>query len=262
VALRGWLLDRLEATTYWFDAQGRPSPKSVAALADEVGRDATIPSVLALWEGRPDVPIAASLERLLSNEVVPFLAAYRYKDTGLRKRTAWAETWRLQRQEDAGIYSPAPKEHGGNGPIALPPKYISDDFARSEYWARRGKLDIPKERFTSYPHVAREGDTTSVIGWGGWDHAQQALALATLIQSGEQQGWPDSRLFPLAAGLADLLPWIEQWHSAPDALYGGSSPAEFFSELLDGYMVKLGATRESLAQWRPPPPTRGRKARS
>ena len=56
-----------------------------------------------------------------------------------------------------------------------------------------------------------------MLGWAGWDHAQQALALATLIQAGEQQGWADERLIPLVAGLAELLPWVEQWHSEPDA---------------------------------------------
>ena len=148
------------------------------------------------------------------------------------------------------------------GPIPVPPKYSDRRLQRVEYWSHRGKLDVPKERFILYPDAGREGDPTPVLGWAGWDHAQQALALATLIQSGEQQGWSEERLIPLVAGLAELLPWVEQWHSEPDALYGGSSPAEFFSGLLDNYMAKLGATRESLAAWRPPAPTRGRKAKS
>ena len=52
-ALRGWLLDRLEDRRFWFDGQGRPMPRSVAQLADDVTRDADMVSVLALWEGRP-----------------------------------------------------------------------------------------------------------------------------------------------------------------------------------------------------------------
>ncbi|MGH3225869.1 MAG: BREX-2 system adenine-specific DNA-methyltransferase PglX, partial [Streptosporangiaceae bacterium] len=101
-ALREWVLDRLEDRRFWFDALGRPLPRSVAQLADDVTRDTDIVSVLALWEGRPDVPVTQSLVRLLADEVVPYLAAYRYKDSGLRKREAWEETWRLQRAEDAG----------------------------------------------------------------------------------------------------------------------------------------------------------------
>ena len=70
-ALRGWLLDRLEDRRFWFDAQGRPLPRSVAQLADDVNRDADLVSVLALWEGRPDVPVTQSLVRLLADEAVP-----------------------------------------------------------------------------------------------------------------------------------------------------------------------------------------------
>ena len=100
-------------------------PRSVAQLADEVSRDADLVSVLALWEGRPDVPVTQSLVRLLADEAVPFLAAYRYKDSGLRKREAWEETWALQRREDAGEKV---------GPIPVPPKYTSADFRKNSYW--------------------------------------------------------------------------------------------------------------------------------
>ncbi len=101
-ALRGWLLDRLEDKRFWFDRTGRPTPRSIAHLTDDVARDPDLVSVLALWEGRPDVPPMTSLQKLLADEAVPYLAAYRYKDIGLRKREAWEHTWDLQRHEDAG----------------------------------------------------------------------------------------------------------------------------------------------------------------
>ena len=110
-ALRGWLLDRLEDRRFWLDAQGRPSPQSAAQLADEARRDADLVSVLALWEGKRDAHVTESLVRLLEPEAVPYLAAYRYKDSGLRKREAWEQTWALQRREDAG-------EQVGNDPGA------------------------------------------------------------------------------------------------------------------------------------------------
>ncbi|MBV9542972.1 MAG: BREX-2 system adenine-specific DNA-methyltransferase PglX [Chloroflexi bacterium] len=261
-ALRNWLLDHLEDRKFWFDLQGRPTPKSIAVLADEVARDADIVSVLALREGRPDVPVATSLQRLTTPEAVPFLAAYRYNEAGLRKRAAWEETWRLQRLEDAKQYNPAPINFGGDGPIPVPPKYTNADFLRSEYWANRGKLDVPKERFILYPNAGREGDPSPVVGWAGWDHAQQSLALATLLQLGEEQDWDEeTRLKPLVAGLDELLPWVEQWHHDPEPLYGGS-PAEFFNGILETHMAKLGVTRESLRAWRPPAPARGRRART
>ena len=121
-ALRGWLLDRLEDRRFWFDPQGRPRPRSTAQLADEVGRDEDLASVLALWEGRPDVPVTQSLIRLVWEEAVPFLAAYRYKESGLRKREAWEQTWAMQRREDAGVRV---------GFISVPPKYISADFRKA-----------------------------------------------------------------------------------------------------------------------------------
>ena len=229
-ALRGWLLDRLEAKRFWFDGQGRPLPRSVAQLADDVGRDAEIVSVLALWEGRPDVPVTQSLVRLLADEAVPFLAAYRYKDSGLRKREAWEETWRLQRLEDAGEKVET---------IAVPPKYTSADFRKNSYWQARGKLDVPKERFILYPDAGRETDPTPLLGWAGWDHAQQSLALSLVIGERERDGWADERLVPLVAGLAEVHPWVDQWHGEVDPGYGVSLAA-FCREQLTARAAQVG----------------------
>jgi hypothetical protein len=251
-ALREWLLDRVEERRFWFDGQGRPLPRSVAQLADDVARDADLVSVLALWEGRPDVPVTQSLVRLLADEAVPFLAAYRYKDPGLRKREAWEETWRLQRLEDAGERV---------GPIAVPPKYTSADFRKNSYWQARGKLDVPKERFILYPDAGRETDPTPLVGWAGWDHAQQSLALSLIIGDREKDGWDDDRLVPLVAGLAELQPWVDQWHGEVDADYGVSLAA-FCREQLATRAAQVGKTLDELAVWRPTPATRGRRARS
>ena len=251
-ALRDWLLDRLEDRRFWFDGQGRPVPRSVGQLADEVGRDADMVSVLGLWEGRPDVPVTQSLVRLLADEAVPYLAAYRYKDSGLRKREAWEETWRLQRREDAGEKV---------GTIAVPPKYTSADFKKGSYWQARGKLDVPKERFILYPDAGRETDPTPLLGWAEWDHAQQALALAMVIGDREKDGWADERLVPLVAGLAELQPWVEQWHGEVDPDYGVSLAA-FCREQLTARAAQVGRTLEELAAWRPVPAAPGRRARS
>ena len=248
-ALRDWLLDRLEKRELWFDNQGRPKPRSVAQLADEVGRDADTVSVLALWEGRPDVPVVVSLTRLLADEAVPYLAAYRYKDSGLRKREDWESTWSLQRREDAG-------EDVGTIPVA--PKYTNADFRKPSYWHARGKLDVPKERFILYPDAGRATDPTPLLGWAGWDHAQQSLALSVIIAAREADGWEDGRLVPLVAGLAELQPWIEQWHAEVDPVFN-ISLAAFCREQLTRRATQVGATLPDLAAWRPPPPTRGRK---
>ncbi len=240
-AVREWLLDRLEDRRFWFDAQGRPLPRSIAQLADGVTRDADLVSVLALWEGRPDVPVTRSLVRLLADEAVPFLAAYRYKDSGLRKREAWEETWALQRREDAGEKV---------GTISVPPKYTSADFRKASYWHARGKLDVPKERFILYQDAGRQTDPTPLLGWAGWDHAQQSLALSLIIGEREKDGWDDERLVPLVAGLAELQPWVEQWHGEVDPAYGVSLAA-FCREQLTARAAQVGKTLPELAAWRP-----------
>ncbi|MGH3304057.1 MAG: BREX-2 system adenine-specific DNA-methyltransferase PglX, partial [Streptosporangiaceae bacterium] len=248
-ALRDWLLDRLEDRKFWFDPQGRPLPRSIGQLADEVARDREMTAVLALWEGRPDLPAAKSLTRLLGDQCVPYLAGYRYKEPGMRKRLAWEETWDLQRREDAGQQV---------GPIAVPPKYTSADFSKQSYWAARGKLDVPKERFILYPEAGRDTDPTLVLGWAGWDHAQQSLALSIIIGEREKDGWADERLVPLVAGLAELQPWVQQWHADVDPAYGVSMAA-FCGAQLTAKAAQVGKTLGELAAWRPAAAARGRR---
>jgi hypothetical protein len=249
-ALQEWLLDRLEDRRFWFDPQSRPQPRSIAQLADEAARDADLTSVLELWEGRRDVPVTQSLTRLLADEAVPFLAAYRYKETGMRKRQAWEETWTLQRREDTGEKV---------GPIPVPPRYTSADFRRPSYWHARGKLDVPKERFIVYPSAGRETDPTPLLGWAGWNHAQQSLALSVIVGEREKEGWADERLVPLVAGLAELQPWVEQWHDKVDPAYG-LSLAAFCREQLAARAAQVGKTTAELVGWRSEAPARGRRS--
>lgn len=250
-ALRGWLLDRLEDRKFWFDGQNRPAARTVAQLADIVSRDADLMSVLELWSGRKDQSVTQQLAALLDGESAPFLAAYRLKESGLRKREAWEQTWDLQRREDAGEKI---------DDIPVPPKYTSADFQKTAWWHHRGKLDVPKERFILYPNAARETDPTELIGWAGWDHAQQALALAMVIGEREQEGWSEERLEPLVAGLAELQPWVRQWHDAVDDTYGVNL-ADFCEEQLRDRALQVHKTPDELKKWKPEPVTRRRKAK-
>ena len=61
--------------------------------------------------------------------------------------------------------------------------------------------------------------------------------------------------------MAELQPWVEQWHAAIDPLFG-VSPAAFCGEQLRAHSQALGVTRDDLARWRPAPTTRGRRPRS
>ena len=250
-ALYDWLLDRLEDRRFWFDRQGRPAPRSIGQLADQVARDPDLVRVLSLWEGRPDVPLEQSLTRLVADEAVPYLAAFRYTGSGLRKREAWEQTWTLQRREDAGELI---------GPIPVPPQYAPADFRQTRSWQARGKLDVPKERFILYPGASRDTDPTPLLGWAGWDHAQQSLALNIVIEQREAEGWADEQLVPLVAGLAELQPWVDQWHGGVDATMGVDLSA-FCQQLLASRAAQVGCTIPQLAEWRPDVASRGRRPR-
>ncbi len=255
-ALRNWLLDRCETRELWFSAdeigQARPRMMTVGRLADLLQDDADFVSVARLYAGE-DVELIDVLKDILDAEHVPFIPAYRYKDSGLRKRAQWEETWRLQRLED---------ETGERLDIKVPPKYTGADFIKHSYWRNRGKLDVPKERFISYPGASPDGDDTLLLGWAGWDHAQQAHALVTLIEERTtRDGWELERLMPLLAGLDEVLPWVKQWHSEVDP-ETGLSPAVAYEGYLQEQVEKYpGLSREELAKWRPPKKTRGRGTR-
>ena len=243
-ALRDWLLDRVEDRALWFDRDGRPTPMSVAQLADVLDRDADFRKVLQLWAGDDNIATGAALAKLLADESVPYLSAYRYKPSGLEKRTVWEQTWELQRREDRGEKLDAP--------IPVPPKYKPADFAKTSYWSHRGKLDVPKERFISYPGAGRDSDTTELLGWAGWDHADQALALAGLISERIEDGWETPKLIPMLAGLNELLPWVQQWHNEVDPEYG-ESVADTIADELTTRLNENHLTVTELTAWRPEP---------
>ncbi|SCF44503.1 BREX-2 system adenine-specific DNA-methyltransferase PglX [Micromonospora mirobrigensis] len=234
VALRAWLLDRLEAPELW---GGQPMPLSVAQLADRVGGDHDFRAVLDLWVGHDNYNLTKTLGLLIADEHVPYLPAQRYKPAGLRKRAQWERTWALQRREDAGEKVEIP----------VPPKYTSADFTRPSYWRARGKLDVPKERFISYPQAGRDSDGSELLGWAGWDHLAQAQALASVyLDRKTQEAWPAEQLLPLLAGLVEIEPWVHQWHSDEQAAYMGS-PAAFFTTFIDGELAQLSSDRSALA---------------
>ncbi|TWG13610.1 hypothetical protein FHX75_13657 [Micromonospora palomenae] len=233
-ALRDWLLDRLEVPELW---GGQPTPLSVAQLADRVGSDQDFRAVLDLWVGHDSYDLTRTLGQLLADEHVPYLPAQRYKPSGLRKRAQWERTWALQRREDAGE----------KVEIEVPPKYASADFARPSYWKARGKLDVPKERFISYPQAGRDSDGSELLGWAGWDHLAQAQALATVyLDRKTQEAWPAHRLLPLLAGLVEIEPWLHQWHTADDPAYMDGSPAAFFTAFIDAELAQLSSDRSAL----------------
>jgi hypothetical protein len=256
-ALRTWLLDRCERRDYWFglrDGFEQPRTLTVNQLADRFRDDQDMHSVAELYAtshlGKPDLTLAQVLDRIIADQHVPYLAALRYKDTGLRKRMQWEQVWEQQREED---------RTGQRLDIPVPPKYTSADFRKNSYWAQRGKLDVPKERFISYPAANPDSDPTLLLGWAGWNHADQAQALVNLINDrAADAGWDTARLIPLLAGLAEVMPWVHQWHNKYDEDWGGN-PAEEYQTYLDEQRTRHQLTETDLTNWRPAPAKRGRK---
>lgn len=186
----------------------------------------------------------ATLIDVLSDAAVPFLAAERFTDGGLDRLAEWERTWDLQRREDAGEKLDS---------IPIPPKYGQGDFRSTTCWQLRGPLDVPKERFISYPGCESDEDGEPVYGWAGWDHEKRARALATLyVNRRDQESWSKDRLTPMLAGLLELSPWLKQWHAAASDEYAGVSPAAYYEGFLDEECRKHGLTREELRAWRPP----------
>lgn len=137
------------------------------------------------------------------------------------------------------------------GPIPVPPKYKSSDFLKADFWRLRGGLDVPKERFISFPGAERGADGSLVIAWAGWNHLQLAGAIAAwYLDAKEQQGWQADRLQPLLAALLELLPWLKQWHNDPDPVHG-ERLGDTYAAFVDNEVRALGLTVADLRAWRP-----------
>ncbi|MFC8368403.1 BREX-2 system adenine-specific DNA-methyltransferase PglX [Streptomyces sp. NPDC057239] len=249
-ALRSWLLDRMEKRDLWFDENGQPAMLTLARLTDALSRDEDFVSVAKLYAPRKE--LAKVIAELITDEHVPFLSALRYKPSGLKKRADWEEVWDLQRKEDAAPDEPAKRKIRDSIPV--PPKYTSADFLRPPYWKARGKLDVPKERFISYGQT--NAATPELYGWAGWDHKEQAQALATYFTN---TALSTEEITPFLAGLLELQPWLYQWHNEFDVLYSGS-PADFFAGYRQQKQGEHGLTDDDLRGWRPAAATRSRRA--
>lgn len=268
-ALKSWLLDKCEDRRLWFTTddhgEDRAHPLSVRVLANRV-RDLfpEAAEVAALYDSSKD--FGEVVEEIVKTEHVPYLAALRYKDSGMRKRADWEHVWELQREEDRLNADLAEGEEEHRLDIPVPPKYTSADFHRKEYWSNRGKLDVPKERFISYPGAETDTDPTLLLGWAGWDHAQQADALGTLAhQRMDELGWGKDaetrdKMVPFLAGMLELLPWVRQWHTQADEY--GDTPADHLREDLAELRDTTGITESEMTDWRPPAPTRGRRKKA
>lgn len=254
-ALREWLLARMERRDFWYALGGdgieRPRTRTVGELIDALKSDNDFVDVAALYA--PGEDLSDVVPGLISDQHVPFLAALRYKESAIKKkRLVWEEVWDMQRAEDdAAAKHDLEKSLKIRDSIPVPPKYVTGDFVKPSYAAQRGGLDVPKERFISYSRNL--ANPTEFLGWGGWDHQEQALALVQAIEARREAllattSWDEAGLTPLLAGLLELLPWVRQWH--PDH-------GDFYEEVVADYQRESELTDEDLRGWRPTPARRG-----
>lgn len=182
--------------------------------------------------------VAETLDRL----AVPFAAACRFSNAGLTRHMEWRQVWD-QRSEDRGETRDS---------VNAPPRYEPADFAAASFFALRGKLDVPKERFISYPGCESDEDGgpatagpagTTCSGHRRWPRCTRSAR--------PTKAWTADRLTPMLAGLLEVLPWLKQWHNEPDAEFGGLKMGEYFAQFLDGECQTLGLTDADLEAWRP-----------
>jgi hypothetical protein len=244
-----------------------------AGVAGRLSTDSEFGEVARLYAGSMDADLVDVISGLVADEAVPYLAAQRLKPSGLRKRRIWEAVWDQQRLEDAiDARTTLPADHPDHldvsetdtvkaeqvGKIPVPPKYASGDFTKTTYWRLRGKLDVPKERFILYPDTQIGADTTPVIGWAGWDHLERARALSSHYIRRKDDGAEPDELLTLLAGIAELVPWLKQWHNDIDPTYG-ERMGDFFDTFTETEARTHNHTRTDLNTWTPPTPTRSRK---
>jgi len=273
--LRNYLLNRLEG---YFDFDGRMNDEgkpraridqgliSIARLADMARQDPEFMQVGEVSRDDPGFDAQKLVTELVEAESVPLLPVLRYKETGLRKRAEWERTWELQRQEDAidartklaGDHPDFLTEEEAKtlkrsevGDIPVPSKYASADFLMSDYWRLRGKLDVPKERWVSFPHC--EGsDGMLMIAWAGYNHLQLARAISAHCVDVQERlgGREDPRLVPLLACLIELLPWLKQWHNEIDLEFR-LPMGDYFEGFIQEEARQMGKTPAEIRAWRP-----------
>jgi len=194
-----WLAEKLE---WALEQHGRPI--SLREWARILGRDERVNAALEVLTSTPMFDLEQELLKIIRANSVPDRAEHYLKPSGLRKLHATRNTQHETR---------------------ITPQFARKDFSGATAWKRRGKLNIPRERFIHYAefdHTGRGADAPDSggpwFGWAGWDSGQRADALAFLLDRANRAGWELRwRQCGLRAALRDLLPELTELAAADRA---------------------------------------------
>ncbi|HYO54676.1 DUF7008 domain-containing protein [Archangium sp.] len=197
-ACKRWLLTQVERL---FREQRSPAALTPGEIAEALSSEPDVRAVAEVLEGKAHPELAELLTPLIEDDAVPFLTSMRFSSSGLSKARAWEHLWSLQRHRPVSPHEAR----------QLAPRYVLKDFQKTSWWRLRGQVDLPRERFISYPRLVRDGADV-LYGWAGWTFLQQAEVLETLYRTGQREGWTSERLLLILQGVEELLPWIQQYH--------------------------------------------------
>jgi hypothetical protein len=219
-AAERWLLVRLEdlfaspgsSSNAHQDAGSlsQPKPVRLETIVAHYQRDPRVVAVAGVYTRQgPNVDLSLVTEKLLRSHALPDNPIRVYTPEGQRKRLAWKKTWHLQDLEDQH----QPIVDSDTGALLdkppLPPKYDKTDL-QSSYFAIRGKLDVPRERFILFADLP-----VPHYGWNGWRDRDRALAQAEAYTLAES--WPDAPLpVPTFDDPRRCGPTLGLWESLPD----------------------------------------------
>lgn len=216
--------------------RGRPSTAEQVAALLQVD-----PRVLACGEflaGRPDFDLGRLVREAMARDAIPSNPTHLLTPSGLIKLEAWERTWEAQRREDAGE-KVSPEQ---------PPLYASGDFLAPEYWATRGKYDVPRERFIAFTEVPSGAGVETLYGWAGWTAQQRVKAILAI----------DEELEDAAVPLADRIGLLQSaWRLLPEVAREDAPAANRLKAEIQALVGPEGPSAALIEDWRKrfPPPT-------
>ena len=238
-AAEAWLISRLEALFHPSNPRGplaEPKPYRLEEIAGAWSRDPRVAPVAGIWTGTgTSVDLSLVAEKLLLANAVPDNPHRVYTSDGLRKVDEWKRIWSLQDEEDSRSNGPtngraherleqpvltASQTALGLDAIPLPPPFAKTDFAKVEFFAVRGKLNVCRERFILFADLLPRR-----YGWNGWTDRDRALAQVeafTLAETDPQDPQPvptpdEPRRCGVTLGLWEALPDVRRWGSAEES---------------------------------------------